>query len=398
MEKVKRVNMLDTANEFLEKNKRGFRLDGKPINKSRIKDAFECITKYEKEEKKFLKQSKPNKYNTGINNKYIDKVVDSVQIREDLIERLKAVSSKNINHYIYCQYIKFLNKDKGMSIEKLPRYYTELERRLEIIKRIHKGCNASDISDMAYDLLLDESNIHRDLRIISDGEMSVMGQRVKVEYRKQNDENGEEYILSTAHPLFLVQNLEQIIALLNGLKYSYEIYGYKEYARETAVSIWMQLSDYATNRILNELPKEELKIDIDWYKMIADEAEERKRKLEEEDYIIDSFKTLINSLFLFSSFFKSSKVPKLIFIFPFILLIDFCKSSILSFLTFISLLIRVISFFISELFLKSSNSSCFKLSISFSILVIFNILSLNSFSKDTMVFLVFSCSFTFFSI
>ena len=134
MGKVKRVNMLDTANEFLEKNKRGFRLDGKPINKSRIKDAFECITKYEKEEKKFLKQSKPNKYNSGINNKYIDKVVDSVQIREDLIERLKSKKDKKIDHYIYSKYIKFLNKDKGMSIEKLPRYYTELERRLEIIK------------------------------------------------------------------------------------------------------------------------------------------------------------------------------------------------------------------------------------------------------------------------
>ena len=291
MGKVKRVNMLETANEFLEKNQRRLRLNGKAIKKSQIKSAFECLTKDEKEEKKFLKQSKTNKYNAGINNKYIDKIVDSVQIREDLIERLKAVSSKNINHYIYCQYIKFLNKEKGMSVEKLPRYYSELERRLEIIKRIHNGSNASDISDMAYDLLLDESNIHRDLRIISDGEMSVKGQRVKVEHHQQYDKNGEECILSTAHPLFLVQNLEQIIALLNGLKYSYEIYGYKEYARETAVSIWMQLSDYATNRILNELPKEELKIDIDWYKMIADEAEERKRKLEEEDYIIDSFKT-----------------------------------------------------------------------------------------------------------
>lgn len=291
MGKVKRVNMLETANEFLEKNQRRLRLNGRALKKSKIKSAFEVITKDEKEEKKFLKQNKTNKYNAGINNKYIDKIVDSVQIREDLIERLKAVSSKKINHYIYCQYIKFLNKEKGMSIEKLPRYYSELERRLEIIKRIHNGSNASDISDMAYDLLLDESNIRRDLRIISDGEMSVMGQRVKVEYHQQYDKNGEECILSTAHPLFLVQNLEQIIALLNGLKYSYEIYGYKEYARETAVSIWMQLSDYATNRILNELPKEELKIDIDWYKMIADEAEERKRKLEEEDYIIDSFKT-----------------------------------------------------------------------------------------------------------
>ena len=291
MGKVKRVNMLETANEFLEKNQRRLRLNGKAIKKSKIKSAFEVITNDEQEEKKFLKQSKENKYNEGINNKYIDKMVDSVQIREDLIERLKAVSSKNINHYIYCQYIKFLNKEKGMSIEKLPRYYSELERRLEIIKRIHNGSNASDISDMAYELLLDESNIRRDLRIINDGEMSVMGQRVKVEYHQQYDKNGQECILSTAHPLFLVQNLEQIIALLNGLKYSYEIYGYKEYARETAISIWMQLSDYATNRILNELPKEELKIDIDWYKMIADEAEERKRKLEEEDYIIDSFKT-----------------------------------------------------------------------------------------------------------
>lgn len=291
MGKVKRVNMLETANEFLEKNQRRLRLNGKAIKKSKIKSAFEVITNDEQEEKKFLKQSKENKYNEGINNKYIDKMVDSVQIREDLIERLKAVSSKNINHYIYCQYIKFLNKEKGMSIEKLPRYYSELERRLEIIKRIHNGSNASDISDMAYELLLDESNIRRDLRIISDGEMSVMGQRVKVEYHQQYDKNGEECILSTAHPLFLVQNLEQIIALLNGLKYSYEIYGYKEYARETAISIWMQLSDYATNRILNELPKEELKIDIDWYKMIDDEAEERKIKLEEEDYIIDSFKT-----------------------------------------------------------------------------------------------------------
>ena len=108
MEKVKRVNMLDTANEFLEKNKRGFRLDGKPINKSRIKKAFECLTKYEKEEKKFLKQSEANKYNSGINNKYIDKVVDSVQIREDLIERLKSKKEKKIDHYIYSKYICYI--------------------------------------------------------------------------------------------------------------------------------------------------------------------------------------------------------------------------------------------------------------------------------------------------
>lgn len=53
------------------------------------------------------------------------------------------------------------------------------------------------LSDVAYDLLLDESNIRRDLRIINDGEMCVMGQRVKVEYHQQYDKNGEECILST---------------------------------------------------------------------------------------------------------------------------------------------------------------------------------------------------------
>ena len=54
MGKVKRVNMLETANEFLEKNQRRLRLNGKAIKKSKIKSAFEVITNDEQEEKKFL--------------------------------------------------------------------------------------------------------------------------------------------------------------------------------------------------------------------------------------------------------------------------------------------------------------------------------------------------------
>ena len=137
MGKVKRVNMLETANEFLEKNQRRLRLNGKAIKKSKIKSAFEVITNDEQEEKKFLKQSKENKYNEGINNKYIDKMVDSVQIREDLIERLKAVSSKNINHYIYCQYIKFLNKEGIENIHNKEKELTKYAlKKLETVKDI----------------------------------------------------------------------------------------------------------------------------------------------------------------------------------------------------------------------------------------------------------------------
>ena len=104
MGKVKRVNMLETANEFLEKNQRRLRLNGKAIKKSKIKSAFEVITNDEQEEKKFLKQSKENKYNEGINNKYIDKV----EIKRLLPNTLKvSIIEKEIvanlyNEEIYC--------------------------------------------------------------------------------------------------------------------------------------------------------------------------------------------------------------------------------------------------------------------------------------------------------
>lgn len=42
-----KVNMLEAANQFLEKNKRGFRVNGSTINESKIKHSFEILTKDE---------------------------------------------------------------------------------------------------------------------------------------------------------------------------------------------------------------------------------------------------------------------------------------------------------------------------------------------------------------
>lgn len=57
-----KVNMLEAANQFLEKNKRGFRVNGKSIKESKIKDSFEILTKDEKEQERLdrLRRRKQN--------------------------------------------------------------------------------------------------------------------------------------------------------------------------------------------------------------------------------------------------------------------------------------------------------------------------------------------------
>lgn len=77
-------------------------------------------------------------------------------------------------------------------------------------------------------------------------------------------EDGRLYFLSTAHPLFLAENLTQVLIMLKGLKEMSANPLYEQYAMQTASDIWMQLSDYAKERIhfvLSDL----LPDDYAWY-------------------------------------------------------------------------------------------------------------------------------------
>lgn len=77
-------------------------------------------------------------------------------------------------------------------------------------------------------------------------------------------ENGSVRFPSTAHPLFLAENLTQILIMLKGLKTMSENPLYEPYAVQTGREIWNQLSSYAKKRIrfvLSEMMPE----DLTWY-------------------------------------------------------------------------------------------------------------------------------------
>ena len=73
---------------------------------------------------------------------------------------------------------------------------------------------------------------------------------------------------STAHPLFLTENLTQVIVMLKGLHIMAENPIYTRYAEATAADIWQQLSGYAKRRICFVL-SELLPDDLHWYEKLS---------------------------------------------------------------------------------------------------------------------------------
>ena len=87
---------------------------------------------------------------------------------------------------------------------------------------------------------------------------------------------------STAHPLFLTPNLTQALVMLKGLKVMSEDPLYTEYAQYIAMDIWVQLSDYAKERIhfvLSELLPENLT----WYEGLI-------KDVDEDEYFYSEFR------------------------------------------------------------------------------------------------------------
>ena len=78
---------------------------------------------------------------------------------------------------------------------------------------------------------------------------------------------------STVHPLFLAENLTQILVLLKGLKKMSADPLYEPYALQTGREIWDQLSPYAKNRIRFVL-KELMPEDYSWYEALDTGSED----------------------------------------------------------------------------------------------------------------------------
>lgn len=254
------ITFKESIDEFIASQpKTGMKFKGKKIKKDGLKKIFESIDEYALKMK--LEEIGPK------------------QIREDIMDSIqKSKLSKEKLHYVNSKYIEFMNKNyfydkpKSEQIKELPPYYSELERRVLIAKKMHSEFNLSEI---AREFLVAERTIQSDLQSLNDGKVTIFNQELKIEYEKRK--NGYIKMESKAHPLFLVENLTQIIAILNGLGFvSRRDPEISEYAEKTALSIWKQLSDNAKNRILYELV-DMLKLNRKWYYRISELSGEERR-------------------------------------------------------------------------------------------------------------------------
>lgn len=142
---------------------------------------------------KKLKLKDLKKVFENIEEQNLDKKIKELEpdeIREDIIQSILNRNNKDAAHYVYSKYIDYMNenyfkdKSKGLKIEKLLSYYSELERRLLIAKKMHEEFN---IEEVARDFFVSERTIKKDLSALQNGEIEVLDQKLQVEYER----NGE---------------------------------------------------------------------------------------------------------------------------------------------------------------------------------------------------------------
>ena len=86
---------------------------------------------------------------------------------------------------------------------------------------------------------------------------------------------------ATAHPIFLAENLTQVLIMLKGLREMSANPLFSPYAVQTAQEIWEQLSPYAKDRIRYVL-KDLLPEDLSWYEALAVEGTDNHFHSEDE--------------------------------------------------------------------------------------------------------------------
>lgn len=142
------------------------------------------------------------------------------------------------------------------------------ERLMFLAKYLQEEEN--NISELSKMLWISQRQVEDDLRRLRGqiDPIQVCGKTFSIEESTRH--GGRVYFESTAHPLFLAENLTQILVMLKGLKEMSENPLYRPYAMETAREIWRQLSSYAQRRlrfVLQELMPE----DFSWYDSLANE-------------------------------------------------------------------------------------------------------------------------------
>lgn len=196
---------------------------------------------------------------------------------------VKAYSSnKDTAIALFRDLVLFL-KEKGVEVPHVdfpPIPVSNTFERLMFIAKYLQGKD-SQISDLSDILWISRRQIEADLAKLRGKDsdpIQVCGKPFYIDNTDRKD--GRITFQSTAHPIFLAENLSQILIMLKGLKKMAEDPLYRPYAEETAGEIWEQLSPYAKDRILVVL-KELLPEDCSWYVSLEKPEEDNRFHSEE---------------------------------------------------------------------------------------------------------------------
>lgn len=189
---------------------------------------------------------------------------------------------------IYENFLTYVNKKYDLKISpsfpQIPSA-SDLERMLSITKLLQGKTIYGSHQQIAAYFGVSSKTIRKDFEILRgerpDKKLIVLGQKLEIDYKKKGGKYTTE---STLHPFFLTFNLTQVLTLLEGLRLMSREPRFQEYAQVTACSIWNQLSLYAQNRIIEDLPSK-LDIDLDWYNSLDDLNE--KAFFKETEFTMD---------------------------------------------------------------------------------------------------------------
>lgn len=201
----------------------------------------------------------------------VDRSIDNPELIAALpiaIEQsVKSYANKKKNAIeVYKDFLAFLERHYNVTVPiEYPHIYaTEFDRQMYIVKAFHdQGCS---IRDLEKRLWTSSRTINEDIRKLKNsGEISVLGQGVTMAWL--NQDRAARELHSTAHPLFLMPNLAQVVVMLNGLQLMAKNESYSDFAEYLAASMWKELSDYGQKRILKV--SDILSQDKIWYEKIS---------------------------------------------------------------------------------------------------------------------------------
>lgn len=176
---------------------------------------------------------------------------------------------------LYKDLVSYLKK-KGVAVPEIEFPPIPVSNSFERLMFIAKYLQDSDnkISRLKDILWVSDRTIEEDLKKLRDSEdpIQVCGKKFFVPDTGRRKDS--LHFSSTAHPVFLAENLTQVLVMLKGLKAMSENPLYEPYAKQTAREIWGQLSPYAKKRIRFVL-EELMPADYAWYKALSEGEEDR---------------------------------------------------------------------------------------------------------------------------